>query len=371
MARKLTDSTPSTNGRDRAIPFFPPLMGALGSCESAILLVQCLYWWATRTGLDFFKFMEAAPRHPLYRPGDSWVEELGFGPRALRSAIAQVSTPATGRQRRAPVIVLGQRIAEFDERGVMTNRRALISYHTDRLRVTRWTPNIVLCINLYEHVGLRATADELRAAHFDRIQLFEAYVAELTDRELANRRTDNWHASDSRGPFSGQITSEHTPPGLWLSAEQSPGQHPFLREGEIGGEDDSIGLREDLWSDPDDRTRDDPACHDPDAARIAQDPVPTPARWQVAPARERLPPDDWPRSVAALRQRYFAVHRLWPHTPMQASTVRNLDQAIQDGFFDDLARELEDPKYAKPHTFQSLVNLAHQLSLERLLGRAL
>lgn len=70
---------------DTVIPYRPRLVKAVGQIDATILLQQIRYWWVKMGRRPFFKFKEGC-NHPLYRPGDSWTEELGFTRREFDSA---------------------------------------------------------------------------------------------------------------------------------------------------------------------------------------------------------------------------------------------------------------------------------------------
>jgi hypothetical protein len=58
------------------IQYTPTLMKRLGSDRSAILFERLEYWFK-RYSSGFYKFITIC-KHPCYREGDSWAEELGF-----------------------------------------------------------------------------------------------------------------------------------------------------------------------------------------------------------------------------------------------------------------------------------------------------
>lgn len=69
----------------------PRLRRLTGSVTSAIFLGRVVFW-RHKMKRPFYKFREPpAKGHPAYTRGDSWMEELGFGPRELRSAIMATS----------------------------------------------------------------------------------------------------------------------------------------------------------------------------------------------------------------------------------------------------------------------------------------
>jgi len=69
----------------------PRLRQLTGSVTSAIFLGRVVFW-RYKMKRPFYKFREPPGKgHPAYKQGDSWAEELGFGPRELRSAIMATS----------------------------------------------------------------------------------------------------------------------------------------------------------------------------------------------------------------------------------------------------------------------------------------
>ena len=58
----------------------------LGSTNAAILLGQLIYWHF-KAGGEFYKFKEPNEKHPSYKKGDSWCEELGFTTSELKTAL--------------------------------------------------------------------------------------------------------------------------------------------------------------------------------------------------------------------------------------------------------------------------------------------
>ncbi|WP_086282317.1 hypothetical protein [Campylobacter devanensis] len=59
------------------IPYRKELNLITGGALESIFLAQLLYWYEVNDGNEFLKFREPCD-HPLYRQGNSLVEELGF-----------------------------------------------------------------------------------------------------------------------------------------------------------------------------------------------------------------------------------------------------------------------------------------------------
>ncbi len=56
-----------------------------GSVTGSLLMQQLDYWF-TQHPDGFYKFLDPTPKHPDYREGDSWTEELGFSKAEFRNA---------------------------------------------------------------------------------------------------------------------------------------------------------------------------------------------------------------------------------------------------------------------------------------------
>ena len=76
----------------KTIPYRAELARATGGVTSALLLQQVIFWWQVSEGRPFFKFKEPCCKHPAYRPGDSWTEELGFSRREFDAARGRIAT---------------------------------------------------------------------------------------------------------------------------------------------------------------------------------------------------------------------------------------------------------------------------------------
>lgn len=57
---------------------------------NACILMQQLDYWFERYPNGFYKFLEPSPRHPAYRVGDSWTEELGISSDEFRTAFDKI-----------------------------------------------------------------------------------------------------------------------------------------------------------------------------------------------------------------------------------------------------------------------------------------
>ncbi len=67
------------------IKYTPEFRRFFGS-EKAALIFERLEYWSSKYPTGFWKFFESCNRHPQYREGDSWEEELGFSRRVFLRA---------------------------------------------------------------------------------------------------------------------------------------------------------------------------------------------------------------------------------------------------------------------------------------------
>ncbi len=66
------------------IKFYPGIKASLG-CDKATLILGRMEYWFTKYIDGFYKFTEPCS-HPLYKEGDSWIEELGFSRKIFTKA---------------------------------------------------------------------------------------------------------------------------------------------------------------------------------------------------------------------------------------------------------------------------------------------
>ena len=81
----------------RMILYRPEWRTFTGSVTATILLQQILYRWDKNGRKPFYKFKEPCG-HDLYRPGDSWTEELGFSKKEFDSALKRIGTKITQKE---------------------------------------------------------------------------------------------------------------------------------------------------------------------------------------------------------------------------------------------------------------------------------
>jgi len=120
---------------DRAVVIYRPRWNTFtGGMAQTVLLQQIVYWWIKNGRRPFYKFARPCA-HRLYRPGDSWEEELSVQRREFENARRGISARTHGQ----------------------LDPAALVSYWTDAQRVTWYALNETL---LLDHLAaLYPTAD--------------------------------------------------------------------------------------------------------------------------------------------------------------------------------------------------------------------
>lgn len=119
-------SPQDVKGDISVIPYRPQLTRVVGSVTGSIFLQQVWYWWFNHDQQPFYKFNQPCD-HPLYRDGDSWVEELCFSKHELRTARNKVSVKKT------------QSLSMDDVLCISLNELKPVIYWTDAGRVTHYT----------------------------------------------------------------------------------------------------------------------------------------------------------------------------------------------------------------------------------------
>lgn len=130
MIREQTEARPSADllsfiADDRAVVIYRPRWNTFtGGMAQTVLLQQIVYWWIKNGRRPFYKFARPCA-HRLYRPGDSWEEELSVQRREFENARHGVSARTHGQ----------------------LDPTALVSYWTDAQRVTWYALNESLLLD--------------------------------------------------------------------------------------------------------------------------------------------------------------------------------------------------------------------------------
>jgi hypothetical protein len=80
------------------VPYIPALTPHLGGSPLAAILLQKLDFWNDRSGPGFYKFILPAPSHAMYKPGDSWKEELEYSDDVFRTAFDKIGVRHPSRK---------------------------------------------------------------------------------------------------------------------------------------------------------------------------------------------------------------------------------------------------------------------------------
>lgn len=78
---------------NRSIPYVPALRPYAGSVTACLLMQQLDFWFASKNGDPFFKFLDAQKNekpHQAYKVGDSWCEELSVSRDEFRGAFDKI-----------------------------------------------------------------------------------------------------------------------------------------------------------------------------------------------------------------------------------------------------------------------------------------
>ena len=125
----------------KVIPYRKELRPLLGSVNATILFQEAVYLHGLKNEEDdeirpFYMFKQPPAKHPLYSPGQSWIELLGFSPREFDSAIKKIGTKISIRK---------DDLQEVLERSILNaDPRGLLIYWTTADRVTYYLLNVFL-----------------------------------------------------------------------------------------------------------------------------------------------------------------------------------------------------------------------------------
>ena len=129
MIRKLI-------AQDRNIITYRPALREIGGSITGTILLQQIIYWDDKCGGKFFKFSEPCD-HSMYRPGDSWSEELGMSAKELRTALNKFAFKCGAKNKE----LYG---ADYEK----MRDKAVVQYYTDSSRVTWYILNREVIGNL-------------------------------------------------------------------------------------------------------------------------------------------------------------------------------------------------------------------------------
>lgn len=153
MSNPLIDLIAEDN---EVIPYRKSLRPITGSVTATILLQQMIF--RSKGGKKVFYKFKAPCDHDLYKPGDSWTEEIGFSVREFDTALKKIGTK----------IKIG-----MSKDDVMNGDTpdCLIAYWTGRDRVTWYEVNVDLLSKLLNGIYLNdksAFTRKMTKAHLDK-----------------------------------------------------------------------------------------------------------------------------------------------------------------------------------------------------------
>jgi hypothetical protein len=151
---------------EKPILYRKSLRAIAGSVTATILLHQMIFRFKGRD--QFYKFKEPCG-HKLYKPGDSWTEELGFSVKEFDNALKKIGTKVTQGIKRPDVL------AKTDATGI-------ILYWIDRERVTHYELNRPLLKKLlaYTYLNDQRADSNVTKGEIDK-NLTEGYLDSFTE----------------------------------------------------------------------------------------------------------------------------------------------------------------------------------------------
>lgn len=101
----------------KKVCYYPELVMITESITAALMMSQLEFWFKTREGKSFYKFLEPC-EHERYKEGDSWQEELGMSSSEIRSAFKKIGMPYKSKKafKEAEDIFKGKYYASYFDR---------------------------------------------------------------------------------------------------------------------------------------------------------------------------------------------------------------------------------------------------------------
>lgn len=131
-----------------------------GSVTATILLQQIIYRFTKNDNKPFYKFIEPC-KHKLYKDGDSWTEELGFGVKEFKNAYKKLED------------------------------KTLVSKKTNMDRVTFYELNVGAVGKVLNGIYIDAETDDTKSAdgHLDNSESFDTETTtETTTENIKNKQ---------------------------------------------------------------------------------------------------------------------------------------------------------------------------------------
>lgn len=202
------------------IPYRKRFNKITGNPKASILLQQMIYWAKILRWRKFYKFIEPCT-HILYKPGDSWTEQLGFSVSEFQTALKRISTKIT----------TGVKKSEILKR---EDAKSLIIYWTDSSRTTWYQINLPLLDKLLKNAYLEdnKTEDSFNRDYPKTTDINNhSSNDEYFNNLLNNNQTDFKSSSDL---LSDSLSIQEVIDYYYESYEMYRGDsHPFLKQAQI------------------------------------------------------------------------------------------------------------------------------------------
>jgi hypothetical protein len=185
------------------IPYVKEIM-PLAKTVTGCILMQQLDYWFERYPHGFWKFQDATPNNSLYKPGDSWREELGFSLVEFRTAFDKIGVRYVSKSEWIKAVKAG---VSFDD-------KFYASYIDRRAGVTHYRRN---------HQRLDAALDRI-LRQFDIEGADEVESAEGIDQETRDaeerRRVRLTNKNAARLPAANALSQFAANPPLAYAANE-------------------------------------------------------------------------------------------------------------------------------------------------------
>lgn len=165
----------------KKICYYPELVTITESITAALMMSQLEFWFKTREGKSFYKFLEPC-EHERYKEGDSWQEELGMSSSEIRSAFKKIGMPYKSKK-------------AFNEAEDIFKGKYYASYY-DRIRkVTYYFRNTSKIKEVFEALekreevgqGLVCLQDE-KKNHMEEIEVSDKKCSQIEEDQVRDER---------------------------------------------------------------------------------------------------------------------------------------------------------------------------------------
>lgn len=165
----------------KKICYYPELVTITESITAALMMSQLEFWFKTREGKSFYKFLEPC-EHERYKEGDSWQEELGMSSSEIRSAFKKIGMPYKSKK-------------AFNEAEDIFKGKYYASYY-DRIRkVTYYFRNTSKVKEVFEALekreevgqGLVCLQDE-KKNHMEEIEVSDKKCSQIEEDQVRDER---------------------------------------------------------------------------------------------------------------------------------------------------------------------------------------